>query len=99
MEELGTGFADLAKFILWPYMVIFILFAYLIKKILGDFLQKITKFKWQSVYTVLVIATIVGIPYGIFTEATWVGILVTYTIGTTFHETIFKFIAGKIINR
>lgn len=91
---LGTGLGDLATFIVWPYLILFIMLSYLIKKAFGDFLQKITRFEWKSVYTVLVIATVIGIPYAIFTEVTWVQIAITYTIGTSFHELILE----KIIN-
>ena len=103
--ELGTQLSDLAAFIVWPYMVIFVLLAYIVKKAFGDLLLKMTKIKWKPVYTVLILAAIVGIPYGIFTDVTWVQILVTYTLGTSFHEIILdtiiklitKFIA-KLLN-
>jgi len=90
---LGTGLADLAAFIVWPYLLIFIMLSYLVKNAFGDLLQKITKFTWKSVYTVLVLATVIGVPYAIFTEVTWIQIAVTYALGTSFHELIL----GKII--
>jgi len=99
MEELGTGFNQLAELLLWPYMVIFILLSYLIKKHFGVLLQKITRFEWKPVYTVLILATLTGILYGLFTEATWVAIFLSYAVGTTFHETILEFIVKKITGK
>ena len=99
MEELGTGFADLARYIVWPYMAIFVLLSYMIKKTFGDFLQNHTKFEWQPVYTVLILATIIGIAWVLFTDDTVAQVAVTYAIGTTFHETIFQFFVKKITGK
>ena len=93
---LGTQIGDLSAFIVWPYLLIFVMLSYLVKKTFGDILQKIARFKWKPVFTVLIIATIVGIPYGIFSEVTWIQILVTYTLGTSFHELILEYIVKGI---
>ena len=85
-NELGTQLVDLWQFIVWPYLLIFILLSYLIKKNFADLLQKVTKFEWKPVYTVLVLATLVGIPYGIWGEANWIQIVITYALGTSFYE-------------
>jgi len=84
--QLGTSLVDLSAFIVWPYLLIFILLSYLIKKNFSELLQKATSWDWKPVYTVLILATIVGVPYGIFGDVTWIQILVTYTLGTSFYE-------------
>ena len=93
---LGKGLGDLFTLIVWPYLVIFILLSSLVKGLFGNFLQRITKFDWKSVYTVLILATIIGVPYALLTTATWVEVLLTYTIGTSFHELLFKYIEKKV---
>ena len=93
---LGTGLGDLAAFIVWPYLLIFVMLSYLVKNAFGDLLQKITKFDWKPVYTVLALATIIGIPYAIFTEVTWTQILITYALGTSFHELILGSIVKTV---
>ena len=89
---LGTGLGDLAAFMVWPYLLIFIMLSYLVKNAFGDLIRQLIP-KWKTVYTVLVLATLIGIPYAIFTDVTWVQIAVTYALGTSFHELIL----GKVI--
>ena len=89
---LGTGIGDIWALIVWPYLLIFVLFSSTLKKAFGDILQSVTKFEWKPVFTVLLIAFLIGIPYALFTEATWVQVTVTYVFGTTFYETIFEFV-------
>jgi len=96
MEDLGNQFSELNQLIVWPYLAVFVLLSYMVKSYLGGILQKITKFDWKSVYTVLVFATLLAIPWVIWTDATWIEILVTYAIGTSFHETILGYIENKI---
>ena len=97
MEELLNGFKVLSEFIVWPYLAIFVLLSTVVKKAFGDLLVKITKFKWKPVFTVLTLATLIGILYLVFVKDTdWEKILVTYAIGTTFYETIFEFIESKL---
>jgi len=100
-----TQIAQLTGLIVWPYLIIFVLLSYVVKKAFGDLLVKITRFEWKPVYTVLIIATIVGIPYMIVMDIGWVPVLLTYTIGTSFHELIldkiikgFTALANKIFN-
>ena len=94
--QLGTGIGDLAAFIVWPYLLIFVMLSYLIKNAFGDLLQSVTRFNWKPVYTVLILATIVGVPYAIFTEVTWTQILITYALGTSFHELILGSIVKAV---
>lgn len=96
MDELGNQFSELSQLIVWPYLAVFVLLSYMAKKHLGKFLQRITKFDWKLVYTVLTFATLLAVPWVIWTDATWVEILVTYAIGTSFHETILSYFEKKI---
>jgi len=95
MELIEQGLDQLGGLIVWPYLVIFILLSYLIKKYFEEQLNKITPFKWMSVYTVLILATLVAIPFIIIDPTTWVNILLTYAVGTSFHELIL----GKIVTK
>jgi hypothetical protein len=99
MEWLDQVWAQVAQYINVPYLLIFVLIAYLVKKYLGELIQRITPFNWQTVYTVLIIATIVAIPFLLFTEISWVEILFSYTLGTTLHELIFQWIEKLFIKK
>lgn len=89
---LGTGLGDLAAFIVWPYLLIFIMLSYLVKNAFGDMIRKLIP-AWKTVYTVLILATLLGIPYAIFTDVTWTQVAITYALGTSFHELIL----GKVV--
>ena len=97
MEELGTNFEELVSYIVWPYLIIFILLSSVVKKNFGKLLGKITRFEWLPVYTVLIIATVVAVPYGLLVEdSNWVAIVVTYALGTSFYEIVYGWIESKI---
>ena len=85
-------FTTLFELIVWPYLILFMLLSYLVKTHLGDFLQKITKFEWKSVYTVFIIAAALAVPYAILQDENWLSMLLTYTIGTSFHEILLKYL-------
>ena len=93
---LGAGLGDLWAFIVWPYLLMFILFSSLIKKAFGNFLAMISSFEWKPVYTVMSIALVIGIPYAILGDVTWIQILITYALGTSFHELLWKHIEGAV---
>jgi hypothetical protein len=67
----------------------------MIKKYFGQFLKSITRFKWETVYTVLIIASIIAIPFALWSEEGWIKLLFTYTLGTSLHELIFTKIENK----
>ncbi len=92
MDWLDLIWTQVAEYINVPYLLIFILLSYFVKKYFGKLLQKVTKFNWLSVYTVLVLATLVAIPFLLWTESPWVEILFSYALGTTLHELIFHWI-------
>jgi len=96
MEDFTIQLTELVQFIDWVYLILFILISYGVKQAFGKILQRITKFVWEPVYTVLIVATILAVPWLIWTDATWVEVLVTYTIGTTFYEVILEKLISKI---
>lgn len=87
------GLGQLGNLIEWPYLAIFILLSYLIITYAGAWLKK--KLNWKNVYTVLIVATTIGILYFFFTDTNWVNLLLTYAIGTSFWELILKKILDK----
>jgi hypothetical protein len=95
MEWLNSIWQQVALYVSVPYLVIFMLLSYFVKKYFGVWLSKITKAKWQNVYTVLIIATVTAIPFLIFSKETWVQILFSYALGTSLHELIFNWIEEK----
>jgi hypothetical protein len=92
MKELWSQFS---QYIYAPYLLTFIFLSYTVTRAFGKLLQKITKFEWKTVYTVLVIATVTAIPFIIWTDVSWIKILFTYSAGTTLYEIAFKFIGVK----
>jgi len=92
MEWLNEIWLQVANYISVPYLLTFMLLAYFVKSNFNKGLQLITKFDWKPVFTVLIIATLVAIPFLIWSDETWVKILFSYAIGTSLHELIFKYI-------
>jgi hypothetical protein len=92
MEWLNEIWLQVAEYVSVPYLLTFMLLAYLVKYNFGKALQKITKFDWKPVFTVLIIATLVAIPYLIWSDETWVKILFSYAVGTSLHEIILTHI-------
>ena len=95
MEIFDWIWSQVNMFISVPYIVIFMLISYLVKEHFETFLNKITKIEWKTVFTVLIIAAIVAIPFLLFTNEGWQKIAVTYCVGTSLHEIAFKWIAKK----
>jgi len=77
------------------YLCTFMLLSYLCKRNFNDLLQKITKFEWKPVYSVLILATVLAVPFALWTDTTWVKILFTYAFGTSLHEIIFTLIEDR----
>ena len=92
LQQLWDG---ISEYINIPYLFTFMLIAYAIKKYLGRWLKEITNTKWKTVYTVLIVALVVAIPY-LSTGSPWNEMLFTYTLGTSLHETILGFIEKKL---
>lgn len=94
-EFLDQIWQSVSEYIDISYLVVFMMFAYLVKRNFQDLLDKITGMKWKPVYTVLIIATVVAIPFFIFTPDRWEKLLVSYAVGTSLHELIFGWIEDK----
>jgi hypothetical protein len=96
MEWLEQVWSQIAQYVSIPYLLTFMLLSYFVKKYFSEWLMKITKLKWKTVYTVLILATIIAIPFLLFTDESWAQILFSYAVGTSLHELIFKWIEDKI---
>lgn len=94
-EFLDLIWSNISEYISIPYLIVFMMLSYLVKKNFHDLLNKITNMKWKSVYTVLIIATVLAVPFILWTDTTWEKVLVTYAIGTSLHELLFGWIEDK----
>jgi vacuolar-type H+-ATPase subunit I/STV1 len=99
MEWLDQIWQQFVQYISIPYLLTFMLLSYLVKKYFSDWLGRITNMKWRTVYTVLILATIVAIPFLFFTGETIAQVLFSYALGTSLHELCFKWIEEKFINK
>ncbi len=99
MEQILIELDKLLELVDWKYIIIFVLLASTVKKAFGNLLQSVTKFEWRPVYTVLILATVLAVPWALFTETSWMEILVSYAIGTSFYETILERAINKIIGK
>ena len=81
------------------YLSVFILLSFTIKNAFSEALNKATKKKWKAVYTVLIMATVLAVPFVLYTDSTWINILVTYAVGTSMYELIlakiYSFLSKK----
>lgn len=103
MELTDTIYNDLIKQVAQSidiiYLFTFMLLSYLIKNKFEDSLNRITKAKWRTVYTVLIIATLTAIPFVFYSDVSVTTILFTYTLGTSLHEIFFKLIETKLFKK
>jgi len=95
MEWLEQIWQSIVGYINMSYLLTFMFLAYFVKKNFAEWLNKVTKFEWKSVYTVLIIATVVAIPYIVCGEE-WQKVLFSYALGTSLHELIIGFIEDKL---
>ena len=93
MDFMNQAWEQVALYINVPYLLIFIMLSYMVKRYFGELLQKITKFHWRSVYSVLIIATVTAVPFLLWVEGTtWVKVLFSYALGTSLHELLFRYL-------
>ena len=95
MELFDWIWTQINMYISVPYIVIFMLVSYMVKEYFEKVLNKITKIEWKTVYSVLLIAAIIAIPFIIFSNEGWQKIAVTYCVGTSLHEVAFRWISKK----
>ena len=98
MDWMNEIWSQVAEYISVPYLLTFMLLAYFVRSNFGVLLQNITKSKWKPVFTVLIIATLVAIPFAIWSDEGWVKLLFSYALGTSLHELVFKWI-GKLFKK
>ena len=92
MDFLSEIWSQIGQYISIPYLLTFVLLAYLLKRYNLSIWKRIFKKRWKTVYSVLFLATAVAIPYLIWTEISWIQILFSYALGTSLHELIFRYI-------
>ena len=97
MEWMNGVWSAVGDYISVPYFLTFVLLAFAGNRYFGKFLQKVTKFDWKPVYAVLFLATLLAIPFLIWTKTGWVQVLFSYALGFALHELIFIKIA-KLFN-
>jgi len=98
MEWLDQIWQQLSAYIDVSYLLSFMLLAYLVKRYFQGFILNKWKQEIKSVFIVLVIATIVAIPFLVFGDG-WQKIIFSYALGTSLHELIFSFIEDKFVNK
>jgi len=92
MNWINEIWLQVSQYISVPYLLTFILLGYLVKRYFGKVLKEITGMMWRTVYTVLIIATVVAVPFILWTEIEWTQIVFSYALGTSLHELIFQWI-------
>lgn len=90
MEWFDLIWGQVAVYVDVQYLIVFMLLAYMAKKYFEQALFLLTKMKWKTVYTVLVIATLTAIPFLAIGNTRWEQVLFSFTLGTSLHELIFK---------
>ena len=96
MEWFEILLDNIQEYISVPYLLTFLFSAYVAKTYLGKFLQRITKFNWKTVYTVFILATLLAVPFILFTDEGWVQVSIAYCVGTSGHELFFHIIETKL---
>jgi len=82
-----------------PYLVMFISISYLVKRHFGEWARRVTGQRVKTVHIVLIIALVTGILFYFFSETLrWEQILLTYTLGTSLHEVLFKYVENLFTN-
>ena len=94
MEWLDQLWQTIVNYIDGIYLLSFMLLAYLVKRYFQVWLTQVLKFEVKTVFIVLVIATLTAVPFLLF-GSEWQKILFSYTLGTSLHELIFKWIEDK----
>jgi hypothetical protein len=85
----------LLQYVNVSYLVTFMLLSYLIKQYFQIQLNKLFKTNVKLVYVVLIIATILAIPF-LLTKSNWQQILFSYALGTSLHEIAFSQMENEV---
>lgn len=95
MEKVLDILNSLGAYINVLYLFSFMLLGYLIKKNFQGLLLKIFKKEIKMVYVMLILATLLAIPYYL-TGSAWQQLIFAYALGTSLHELIFYAIDSHI---
>lgn len=95
MNWIDYLYAQISVYISIPYLLIFMFLSYMVKKHFNHLLEKITRFEWKTVYTVLFIATLTAVPFLFWSDEGWMKIAVSYSVGTSLYELVFEFLEKK----
>lgn len=98
MEWLDEIWKQVAEYVSVPYLLTFMLLAYLIKRYFQGLILKTWKQEIKSVFIVLVLATVVAIPFLVL-DIEWQKILFSYALGTSLHELIFNWVEDLFLRK
>ena len=94
MENLWNQISQTVNF---EFLLSFILLGYLAKRYLKKQIEVWVKHTVPMVYIVLIIASLLMIPFRIFGVG-WKQLFITYTVATSLHELFFQWIEKMIRN-
>jgi hypothetical protein len=97
METVINIWNQLSAYLDVTYLLIFMMLGYLIKEYLQGFLSELFHRTIPFVFVILILATIVSIPF-LISGTSWQKILLSYALGTSLHEVAFSFLENKIKN-
>lgn len=93
METFDSQLLKLYGLIDFTYLAIFLFLSYGAKKLVGKWFKSKG---WDTVYIVFILATVLAPVFLIWTESTWIQILLTYALGTSCYQLAIKWIIGKV---
>ena len=92
MEQIWTKVIELISL---EYLIMFMFLSYLVKRYFSELLTKLFKHPVPMVYVVLIIATLLAVPFYL-TGLSWIKILISYAFGTSLHELAFQWIEKRL---
>jgi hypothetical protein len=95
MQNIISIWNQISDYINIAYLCTFMALAYMVKTYFQVILAKVIKKNVPFVYVVLILATIVAVPF-LLTGASFVKVLFAYAIGTSLHEVFLTWIEKAI---
>ena len=77
------------------YLFSFMLLGYLVKRYFQAWLNSLFNKEIKTVFVVLILATLLAIPFLFLFKSEWQKILLSYAVGTSLHELIFNWLEDK----
>lgn len=81
------------------YLVVFMALTYALKNPLTDLLGSILRVKVVKIWTVFIIGTVAAVPFWVLFNHDRMILLITWSVGTSLHDMIIKFLLQKINKR